>query len=81
MEKAIKIKDKEDFLKVEEILIENGLKTNEDWNLTVSNDMINDKSQHYIVIYKDEIFNLHNHSGSKWNKIYNNVNDFLEEWK
>lgn len=77
MEKAIKINNKEEYLEAKEILIKKGFKSDEAWNDFISNDMINDKYQHYLIIYAG-VFKLHNHDG-KCEIIYDNINNFLKD--
>lgn len=78
MDIAIKIKNKEEYLEAKEILIKKGFKSDESWNDYISNDMINDNSQHYLIVYNNNIFELHNHDGY-CGIIYRNINVFLKE--
>ena len=77
MEKAIKINNKEEYLEAKEILIKKGFESDEAWNNFISNDMINDKNQHYLIVYTT-FFELHNHNGSG-EVVYENINEFLKD--
>ena len=77
MEIAIKINNKEEYLEAKEILIKEGFLSDDPWNEYISNDMINDNNQHYLIL-DSTFFGLHNHNAS-CEIIYNNINEFLKE--
>lgn len=77
MEIAIKINNKEEYLEAKEILIKKGFESDEPWNDFISNDMIKDNQQHYLIVYTT-FFELHNHDGS-CKIIYDNINNFLKD--
>ena len=78
MDIAIKINNKEEYLEAKEILIKKGFESDEPWNNFIINDIINDNSQHYLIIYNDNIFESHIHDGC-CGIIYKDINKFLKD--
>lgn len=74
---AIKINSQQEYKEGENLLIEKGFKSDEGWNKWMCDDMINDNSQHYVVIYTDKEFLIHTFPDNA--KVFENINEFLKE--